>query len=212
MTPEHLYAALMGRLTPDSVRWLDETIALVSVDPFFITIRHPAAGRRCGRGPLGVDGWTIDDAVRTLVICALRLPPDALLATVKDLYLRGDAAEKRGVLRSLDLLDLGDGALPLVWDALRTNDTRLVAAALGRYAALHLDPAAWRQGILKCLFVGVPLADVADLKRRTDPELVRMVRDFADERRAAGRPVPPDARLICDLEEDLCASSTPTST
>jgi hypothetical protein len=201
VTPEHLYAALMDRLTPDSVRWLDETIALVSVDPFFIVIRHPAAGRRCGRGPLGVDGWTVDDAVRALMIGALRLPPAELLATVKDLYLRGDAAEKRGVLRSLDFLDVGDGALPLVWDALRTNDTRLIAAALGPYAARHLDPAAWRHGVLKCLFVGVPLVDVADLKRRIDPELVRMVRDFADERRAAGRPVPPDARLICDLEE-----------
>jgi hypothetical protein len=201
VTSEDLYAALLARLTPDSVRWLDETIALVSVDSFFIVIRYPAAGRRCGRGPLGVDRWTIDDAVRALMIGALRLPPAELLATVKDLYLRGDAAEKRGVLRSLDLFDFGEGALPMVWDALRTNDTRLVAAALGPYAARYLDPAAWRHGVLKCLFVGVPLADVADLKRRTEPELVRMVRDFAAERRAAGRPVPPDARLICDLEE-----------
>jgi hypothetical protein len=136
------------------------------------------------------------------MIAAARLSAAGLLAAVTDLYTRGDAAERRGVLRALEFLDVGDGALPLVRDALRTNDTRLVAAALGPYGALRLDPAAWRDAVLKCLFVGVPLADVTDLKRRTDPELVRMVRDFARERRAAGRPVPADARLICDLEED----------
>ena len=45
----------------------------------------------------------------------------------------------------------------LLADALRTNDTRLVAAALGPYATRHFDTESWRQGVLKCLFVGVPL-------------------------------------------------------
>jgi hypothetical protein len=82
-------------------------------------------------------------------------------------------------------------------DALRTNDPRLVAAALGTYAA-RLDPAAWRQAVLKCLFVGVPLRLVAGLDGpdgpdRSDDELRRMVADYAAERRAAGREVPADA-------------------
>ena len=82
----------------------------------------------------------------------------------------------------------------LLHDALRTNDPRLVAAALGTYAA-RLDPAAWRQAVLKCLFVGVPLRLVAGLDRpdRSDDELRRMVAEYAAERRAAGREVPADA-------------------
>ncbi|GAA3242324.1 EboA domain-containing protein [Actinocorallia longicatena] len=202
MTAEDLYTALLDRLTPQAVGWLDETIALVATDPAALPRRHPAAGRRCGRGPLGVGAWTVDDAARTLMISAVRLPVADLLAVVTGLYFQGDAAERRAVLRALEFLDLGDGALPLVRDALRTNDTRLVAAALGPYGGLHLDHAAWRDAVLKCLFVGVPLAGVTDLPRRTDAELVRMVRDFARERRAAGRPVPADARLICDIEEN----------
>ena len=51
---------------------------------------------------------------------------------------------------STDRPDPGRGGrrcLPVVRDALRTNDTRLVAAALGPYAAAHLDDAAWRQAV-----------------------------------------------------------------
>jgi hypothetical protein len=73
----------------------------------------------------------------------------------------------------------------------------LVAAALGPFAAAHLDPHTWRHGVLKCLFTGVPLAAVHDLDRRADDELRRMTADYATEREAAGRPVPDDAlRLL----------------
>ena len=48
-----------------------------------------------------------------------------------ELYRYGDAAERRGVLRALPYLDLGDRGLGLIDDAIRTNDTRLIAAALG---------------------------------------------------------------------------------
>ncbi len=86
-------------------------------------------------------------------------------------------------------------------DALRANDVRLVAAAMGPFAAAHLDDHSWRHGVLKCLFVEVPLAAVAELTRRTDPELLRMVADYAAERRAAGREVPADALALLATDE-----------
>ena len=55
---------------------------------------------------------------------------------------------------------------------------------------------AWRQGVLKCLFTGVPLAAVDGLDRRADAELARMVAGYAAERRAAGRPVPADVAAL----------------
>ena len=138
----------------------------------------------------GLIGWTVDDAVRTLLLVG------ASIEDVTAVYNYGDAAEKRGVLRALPLLELGDAALPLVLDALRTNDTRLIAAAMGPYAAAHLPAEPWRQAVLKCVFLSIPLAWVADLDRRKDAELVRMMRAFAEERQAAGRSVPPDVLLI----------------
>jgi hypothetical protein len=101
------------------------------------------------------------------------------------------------VLRALDLLPPGTAGLPLIRDALRTNDVRLVAAAVaGGYAARELPAAEFDQAVLKCLFVGVPLAGIAALPERDSPGLARMVADFARERIAAGRDVPADAWLV----------------
>jgi hypothetical protein len=50
----------------------------------------------------------------------------------------------------------------------------------------------YRHGILKCVFVGVPLADVVIPADRIDAELARMMADFARERIAAKRDVPAD--------------------
>ena len=109
----------------------------------------------------------------------------------------------------------GPDALPIVEDALRTNDTRLVTAAVGPYAARHLDAHNWRDAVLKCLFTGVPLDAVAELPRRAraDFALARMLGDYADERSAAGRPVPEDLYRVLALTEpgsDLPTDSAPS--
>ncbi|MFH9611076.1 EboA domain-containing protein [Streptomyces sp. NPDC017448] len=152
-------------------------------------LRYAAAGRHCGPEHA--------DSVRSLLLVEARAP----LASLIRLYEQGTAAERRAVLLTLHLLDLGDTALPLVEDALRTNDTRLVAAAVGPYAADRLAPHAWRHAVLKCLFTGVPVAAVARLgeRARGDAELARMLHDFAAERTAAGRPVPEDLRTVLAL-------------
>ncbi|MFB9837463.1 EboA domain-containing protein [Actinoallomurus acaciae] len=201
-----LREVLDARLTASGAQWLDAAAERIAADAGAIRPLFPAVGRHCGRGPLDAEadehGWTVDDAARALLLPRLPLTGPALAREVGDLYRYGDAAEKRGVLRGLHLLDLGDEALPLVHDALRTNDTRLIAAALGPYGAAHLDPHAYRHGVLKCVFTGVPLAAVAGLRERRDAELARMFTAFARERVAAGRTVPADVWLVTDPEED----------
>lgn len=145
-------------------------------------LRFAAAGRHCGHDNA--------DAVRALLLTEAR----AGLETLTRLYRHGSAAERRAVLRALPALVDGPHAVHLVEDALRSNDTRLVAAAVGPYAAAHLAPHAWRHAVLKCLFTGVPLDAVASLAHRAagDRELARMLTDYAAERTAAGRAVPDD--------------------
>ncbi|MEI5097551.1 EboA domain-containing protein [Streptomyces sp. PmtG] len=152
-------------------------------------LRFAEAGRRCGAEHA--------DAARLLLLHTAR----ADTATLARLYHQGTAAERRAILRALPLLVSGPAALPLVEDALRTNDTRLVAAALGPYAAAHLPPHAWRHAVLKCLFTGVPVDTVAGLedRARADAELARMLADYADERTAAGRAVPGDLHRVLAL-------------
>jgi hypothetical protein len=128
------------------------------------------------------------------------LEPAALGEEIARLYRYGDDAERRGVLRGLASLpaSIVPTGLEVVKDALRANDIRLVSAAMGDFTARHLDDHNWRHGVLKCLFVGVPLAAVSDVDRRTDGELLRMVADYAEERKAAGREVPPDAVTLLE--------------
>ncbi|WP_051217920.1 EboA domain-containing protein [Nocardioides insulae] len=186
-------------LDPALAERLEAVCLEIEADPARIRVRFPAAAREIGRTPgtsadVGQD--RLEDRVRVRLLEALRRAvPDVERRNteVHDLYRFGDADERRAVLLGLDRLDLDDRALDLVHDALRTNDPRLVAAALGPYAATHLEAADWRQGVLKCLFVGVPLALVTGLDDRADAELSRMVGDYAAERRAAGRSVPDDA-------------------
>lgn len=174
----------------------------IRADPTRVRVRFPAAAREVGRStaetPLGAD--RVEDGVRARLLLALAdalsEDPDTLSAEVHDLYRFGDADERRAVLVTLHRLPVADRAADLLHDALRTNDLRLVAAALGPYGEAVLDASAWRQGVLKCLFTGVPVGLVSGLADRTDDELIRMVTAYADERVAAGRPVPEDARRI----------------
>ncbi|WP_214106603.1 EboA domain-containing protein [Acrocarpospora catenulata] len=198
------------RLTEDGTRWLDAAEAKVKADPGAVLALFPAAGRACGRGPLPETGWTVDLAVRATLLTALPLDGEALGELLFDLYTHGDTAERLGVLAGLDALDgrLGDAGLPIVRDALRTSDTRLIGAALGSYGAARLPAEAYRQAVLKCVFTGVPLDTVRGLDTRADRELARMMADFARERAAAGREVPADIWPVVERHPEVLAELT----
>lgn len=165
--------------------WLADAVARVGADPAAIVRAFAAAGRHC------------DDAAAARARLLRALPPDVLPYWIDDLYRHGDTNEKLAVLTALPGLSLGAEAVPLLHDAIRTNDTRLLAAALGPYAG-RLDQHAWRHAVLKCVFLAVPLEVVSDLDRRADRELTAMVAALRAEREAAGRRLPDDAYRLLD--------------
>ena len=207
-----LTAALEARARPEGLDWLREASAAVAADPTAIRSRFPMVGRKVGREPLeegadpsDVHAWTIDDAARVLLLLAAGSAAEGELA---ELYRYGDAAERRGVLRSLPFLDLGDRGLSLVEDAIRTNDLRLIAAALGPYATEHLPDASYDQAVLKCVFVGVPITGLDGIPSRVTPNGARMLGAFVHERVAAGRDVPAEVWTVVDRfppEEEIAA-------
>jgi hypothetical protein len=210
VNPSALRTALDARLDDRGQAWLTDAQRILGRDPAAIRTLFPQVGRRLGRGPLDdAPGWTADEAGRAVLLDALG---DRVGAELGDLYRHGDAAERRGVLRALDVLVLDDEARAvardLVADALRTNDTRLVAAALGPFGVRTLDDDALAHAVLKCVFTGVPLAGVAGLDRRATPDLSRMLAGYAHERIAAGRTVPPEVWPLIDAHppgEELAA-------
>ncbi|MFE0455667.1 EboA domain-containing protein [Streptomyces sp. NPDC058914] len=201
-SPPRTRENIAARLPDDTARaWLDEALAdaasaaktpPTSTSPYLAQtweLRFAAAGRHCGHDNA--------DAVRTLLLVEARAGTE----TLTRLYRHGSAAERRAVLQALPVLVEGPHAVHLVEDALRTNDTSLVSAAVGPYGAAHLDPHTWRHAVLKCLFTGVPLDAVARLAQRAagDGELARMLTDYAAERTAAGRDVPHDLGRLLTL-------------
>ncbi|MBQ0927070.1 EboA domain-containing protein [Saccharopolyspora endophytica] len=197
-------------LGPTARTRLAELIDEVTTNPTRLAVLFPAAARTIARGPVdpadpdGLITPRIEDEVRIGLLRAAerRFDRSELAVEITALYRHGDAEEKRAVLRALDNLDLGDALLPLVHDALRSNDSRLIAAALGTYAARYLDDHAWRHGVLKCVFTGVPLDAVVGVAERADAELSRMVHAYIAERLAAGRPVPQDAHRLLQLDSE----------
>ncbi|MEU6885316.1 EboA domain-containing protein [Streptomyces viridosporus] len=208
--PTELHRHLAERLEGAARAWLDRALEEAAAHPgthgpiSVWELRLAEAGRRCGLAHA--------DAARVLILHAARADAD----TLARVYHQGTGDERRAVLHALPHLVPGPDALPLVEDALRTNDTRLLAAAVGPYSARHLDAHAWRHAVLKCLFTGVAVDHVADLARRArgDGELARMLGDYAEERTAAGRTVPEDLHRVLVLTESApsapSAPATPT--
>jgi hypothetical protein len=190
-----LHAALTLRLDAAARCWLEDAISRVRHDASAIEVLYPAAGRAVGRCLLhegdepDFHAWTVDEAARTLLLDALGSKADVAVFT---LYRHGDAAERRGVLRALAFLQLGDRAVELVEDALRSNDPGQISAALGPYAFDHLSDSAIAHAVLKCVFMEVPVSGLPGLDKRVTPELSRMLAEYVHERVAAGRDVNPE--------------------
>jgi len=117
------------------------------------------------------------------------------------LYRTGSDREQIAILRAFPFLPDQESLVPLAREASRTNDVAVFSALAcdSAFPARHLPHAAFDQLVLKALFIGVPLARIRDLHARITPELRRMVADFAEERRAAGRPVPADVPPLLEL-------------
>ena len=168
-----------------------------------------AASRRVGKVPLvlddaetarlkaaGVD-WPlarrVDELWRIALLVAAATRPD-VEALVRDCFRGGDTDERRAVLRSLPLLPDPQCFASLATDACPTSVRPIFEAVAceNRFPARYLDPPAFDQMVLKALFLDVSLARIIGLDGRRTPELERMARDYAAERRAAGRPVSDD--------------------
>ncbi|AXS40995.1 hypothetical protein D1F64_14375 [Breoghania sp. L-A4] len=138
-------------------------------------------------------GWSIDGAARVLAL--LTAPPTRAFADrFKDLRRTADVAEMIALYRGLPLYPEPDRLHFEVGEGLRSN-IKAVFESIAHHNPFprdHFDDHRWNQMILKALFVESRLASVVGLEARSNPDLARMLVDYAEERIAADRPVPED--------------------
>lgn len=143
---------------------------------------------------LEIERWTTLETARVaLVLARPRLDEQASYDQLETAFRSADEGEACALYRSLCLLPRPELALSRAAEGCRSN-MRSVFEAIAcdnPYPAAHFGELAWRQLVIKSLFVGAPTLRIVGLERRLSPELARMALDLADERRSAGRPVPP---------------------
>ena len=193
---------------PEGTEWLR---ARLEFDRAGFAPAFSAVARRLGRTPITETDaqrlsipWSrnsgVDECARAaLVLAALdSLRPAEHVVLVRDLIRRGEVRERQAVLRVLTALPDPARFVDIAVDACRTNVQSVFEAIAcdNAYPARHFPVVAFNQMVLKALFVGAPVSRIVELGSRTTDELIRMVEAYASERRAAGRPIPDDVRLI----------------
>lgn len=165
--------------------------------------------------------WSVLETARVvLVLSRSDLATQAGVAAIEDAFQYADVGELVALYRSLDHLP---DARRFTWRAgegCRTSMRAVFEAAAcdTPFPRTYFDDTAWRQLVIKCLFMEAPLWRVYGLDERLDAEVARMALDLAEERRSAGRDVQHELWLclgrhagergLASLERELAGKNT----
>jgi hypothetical protein len=205
---------LSRRLGADQLAWVDDQIGRITASPSGrdLTIAVNLASRRAGKQPLGLGtreatagstvragldagDWTIDQAVRILFVLASSTAiGEAFPARLDALVRSGAISEQIALYRGLPLYPLAEQLRATAGEGIRSAMQPIYEAVAHRnpYPSEQFSEAMWNQMVVKALFIGTTLAPIQRLDERRNPDLARMLVDYAHERWAAGRSVSPE--------------------
>ena len=204
---------LEKQLTPESREWLLQKSAEFSGPraKMALNITFTSLPRKVGkqfiepdsiianelqkiRKGLRIQHWTIDRLSRAWVL--LQVPAqnkEAYNDLIEGLFLAAEMHELVALYSALPLL-----AYPESWklrcaEGIRSNIGDVLESIMcdNPYPSEYLDEPAWNQLVLKAIFTEKPLHRVQGLDERANQELANTLSDFAHERWAAHRQVPP---------------------
>ena len=146
-----------------------------------------------------VTGWTLDRLAR--VWWLLQLPADdqqTYTKTISQLFKAGELNELVALYSALPVL-----AHPESWrfqatEGIRNNIADVQSAIMlhNPYPADYFDEAAWNQMLLKAFFTDKDVTQIIGLNERKNARLAQTLADYAAERRAAGRSLPPNIERL----------------
>jgi hypothetical protein len=163
--------------------------------------------------------WSVDQAARILLLLDGGGKGEAFAVKLKKLMATSDIAETITFLRGLPLYPDPTLHLAQAREGARSSMRPVFEAVAHNnpYPVEQFDQNAWNHMVLKALFVDSTLHPIQGLEERANAELAAMLRDYAHERWAAGRPVTPelwrcvgrfaDADALADLEKVLATGT-----
>lgn len=207
----------VAALDAEAGAWLQSAMDDVHANPGRLRLSFARAARRTRA--TAVSGWAaplglashftpLHVARLSLMLQALgRLPREQGTAAIVELFRRAELGEQQSILASLPYLPDPERFVELAAEASRTNAVSVFSALAcnNPFPARYMPELNFNQLVLKALFLEVPLEAIENLAERVTGELLRMVRDYGSERRAAGRSVPVDIDRI----ESMMKEPTP---
>jgi hypothetical protein len=229
---------IAARVDPAALAWLDERARVIATgDKKSLYLAFGMVPRKVGKSDLTLSGgelaqaeaarpgwdprgWSLDQLARVLLVLAYPSDDAAeYVATLDKLFSTGEIGELVALYQALPLLPNPGSHVLRAAEGIRNNIKAVFCAVAHHnpYPAEQFNDDQWNQLVLKCLFVGVPLDPVIGLDQRANLRLMTMLVDFAHERRAAHRPIPPelwrcvgpfaDERALDDLRLVLTSGS-----
>jgi hypothetical protein len=202
------------RLAPAQLAWLDGQLDRIAEDSGGRTLALSIglAPRKLGKGDLTLNvsekdaiaklrhhldlsGWSVDQTARVLFMLASFDGDDAAFAARLDrLMISAEVGEQIALLRGLPLYPASNLIVARAAEGVRSAMQPVFEAVAHRNPFPHeeFSEAQWNQMVVKALFIGSRLAPIQGLDERRNPDLAKMLIDYAHERWAAGRAVSPE--------------------
>jgi len=209
---EQMELWLKARLSAENWQWLQSRLVLAREKDALRDL-HISLGlvpRKLGRADLELEQselealrrasnhswdtsqWTLETAARILILCTVAEQDEAAFGPLfTDLCRTADLNESITFYQGLALYPHSTALDKQIGEGLRTN-IRAVFEAIAHhspYPREHFDQNRWNHMVLKALFIDSTLAPIQGLDERANPELARILCDYAHERWAANRPV-----------------------
>ncbi|CAN5159773.1 hypothetical protein BH23BAC1_BH23BAC1_27810 [soil metagenome] len=210
----YFYTILTKNISGTGQDWLDKSLKKLSenrIEKDLFT-SFSLAPRFVGKAPLQLTGedlekakkitpgfdaakLTTDQAARILIILSY-YNNDAVSFknTLEKIFNTADIQELVSLYAALPILPHPEDFTARASEGVRTNMTVVfdTIALNNPFPSEYLNDDAWNQMVLKAVFINRPLYKIYGFDKRRNAELARMLSDFAHERWAAGRKVPPE--------------------
>jgi hypothetical protein len=226
-TPSELLLRwILRRLTASSKTWFEDQLSKLNtnLEKKAFDIAFAMVPRKLGKDDLALNSndlfaanasragwdpsnWSLDVAARVYLL--IDVSNDTIVpfpVRFKELHRTADLGELLALYGGLPLYARPEELIALTADGLRTNIKAEFQAIAHQnpFPAEQFDENPWNNMILKALFIGVMLEPIQGIDKRANPELARVLIDYAHERWAAGRFVSPELwRCIGPFVDDI---------